>query len=239
MHTTADRLAVRATTDERAREQLIQKQQRVILSIASRVSHKYVTTSDDEWSVALCAFSHAVDTYDLQKGSFSAYAETVIRRSLIDSFRSNSRFAGEFSVSPETFSGDAVTEDASGVRLAVVQNSVRASDTSLRDEITALSDECRAFGFGFTDLANASPKQQKTRSGCAAAVGWLLQKPERLGRLFAEKRLPIAALAEEAGVSRKVLERYRRYIITAAIVLSGDYPMLSEYFTFIGKEASL
>jgi len=239
MHTTTDRLAVRAAADEHAREQLIQKQQRAILSIASRVSHKYVTTSDDEWSVALCAFSHAIDTYDLQKGSFNAYAETVIRRSLIDSFRNNSRFSSEFAVSPETFSGDTAEADLSGVRLAVVQNSVRASDTSLRDEIAALGEQCRAFGFGFADLAHASPKQRQTRSACAAAVGWLLQKPERLGRLFAEKRLPVQALAEETGVSRKVLERYRRYIITAAIVLSGDYPMLSEYFTFIGKEASL
>lgn len=238
MQETVDRLAVRAATDERAREELIQNQQRVILRVASRVSRRFVTTSDDEWSVALYAFSRAIDTYDLQKGSFSSYAETVIRRSLIDSFRSGSRFAKEFAVSPETLNGDSPEEDPTGVRRAVVRSSVRAADTSLKEEIAALAAACEAFGFGFTDLAGASPRQEKTRSACAAAVGRLLSDPGLLERLFAEKRLPVQALAETPGVSRKLLDRYRRYIVAAAIVLSGDYPMLSEYFKFMGKEAA-
>ena len=48
-------------------------------------------------------------------------------------------------------------------------------------------------------------------------------------RLRETKSLPIAELATRTGISKKVLERHRKYIITAAEIVSGDYPLLKEY----------
>ncbi len=239
MHSEIDRLAVRAATDERAREQIVQSQERVILKIASRVTHRFVTKSDDEWSVALCAFSKAIDTYHTDKGPFLAYAETVIRRSLIDEFRKQARRSQEISVPPHAFDGTGDEPESPDVQYAVVRSSIRAADASLKDEIAAVADACRGFGFGFSDLVQSSPRQDKTRNACALAVRFLLRDPERLDQLFRTHQLPMQALVQQTGLSKKLLDRYRKYIITATVVLAGDYPVLTGYFTFIGKEAAL
>jgi len=47
------------------------------------------------------------------------------------------------------------------------------------------------------------------------------------------KQLPIKIISENAKVPRKILERHRKYIITAAEILSGDYPKLAEYLSHI------
>ena len=49
------------------------------------------------------------------------------------------------------------------------------------------------------------------------------------------RKLPIRALASGSGVSRKVLDRYRKYIIMAVLILNGEYPKLSEYLKFVRK----
>jgi RNA polymerase sigma factor len=233
MHSEIDRLAIRAATDERAREQFIQSQERVILKIASRAAHRFVTKSDDEWSVALYAFSRAVDTFRADKGPFLAYADAVIRRSLIDEFRKQTRHSQEIAVPPHAFDGSGDEAETTDVQYAVVRNSIRAADAGLKDEIAALATACKAFGFGFSDLMKVSPRQDKTRNACACAVRFLLSGPDRIDRLYRTHQLPTQALADEAGVSKKILDRYRKYIITATIVLTGDYPELKEYFTFI------
>jgi RNA polymerase sigma factor len=47
------------------------------------------------------------------------------------------------------------------------------------------------------------------------------------------KKLPSAELYRLSGVSRKTLDRYRKYIIMAALVLSDDYPQIAEYLKFV------
>lgn len=44
-----------------------------------------------------------------------------------------------------------------------------------------------------------------------------------------EKSLPLKELVDEVGVSRKTLERQRKYIIAIALVLIGDFELLREY----------
>ena len=52
-------LALRAKTDERAREELISRQEKNILRIVSLAKHGYATKSDDEWSIALYEIGRA------------------------------------------------------------------------------------------------------------------------------------------------------------------------------------
>lgn len=220
--------AIRAATDERLREELIRRQEKNILRIASGIKHRFVTKSDDEWSVALFAFSRAIDTYRAEKGAFLPYAEKLIRNSLIDSGRVEARRAREISVPPDAFEGEGEEENAP-VRYAVVQNSVRAADSRLRDEISAANEALRAFGFGFYELADCSPEREKTRRDCRAAARAILDSPRELERLYSTRRLPVRLAMEQARVPEKTLEKYRRYIIALVVILSGDYPLLSGY----------
>ena len=49
------------------------------------------------------------------------------------------------------------------------------------------------------------------------------------------KALPMKELELASGVARKILDRHRRYIIAAAEILSGEYPVLAEYLGYIRK----
>ena len=46
-----------------------------------------VTTSDDEYIIAMMAFGDAIDGYNENKGNFLGFAKTVIRNRIIDSIR--------------------------------------------------------------------------------------------------------------------------------------------------------
>lgn len=235
MHLDESAAALNAAKDERLREALIQRQERNILRIASRAKHRFVTKSDDEWSIALCAFSRAIDTYVPERGAFLPYAETLIKNSLIDAYRSEARRESEFSVPPEAFDGETDDDGENPVLGAVVQMSNRAQDTRLKDEIAALGTQLKAFGFSFFDLTECSPSQQRTRLACAKAVRALLTRPEDIEAMFRTRKLPMKNLVRFDGVSEKLLNRYRRYIIASIVILTGEYPILAAYIRNSGR----
>jgi RNA polymerase sigma factor len=232
-----NRLAMAATSDERKREELIRGHEQTILRTASSACHRYVNKSDDEWSIALCAFSKAVDVYTAEKGDFLPFAQMLIKRDLIDYYRSQKNTLREVIVAPHVLEGGGEPEeDPSGVYLAVVKNSQEASDRSLRDEILAANELLSDYGFRFFDLTECSPQQDKTRKECAEAIRMVLTDSALFAALEKTRKLPIKALAAASGVSRKTLDRYRKYIIMAVLILDGDYPQLAEYLKFV-KEA--
>ncbi|MBP7348788.1 MAG: hypothetical protein KA965_08915, partial [Butyrivibrio sp.] len=48
--------------------------------------------------------------------------------------------------------------------------------------------------------------------------------------------LPVNEILVRAKVSRKMIDRHRKYLIATAMILDGDYPGLSEYLTFLKPE---
>jgi RNA polymerase sigma factor len=47
--------------------------------------------------------------------------------------------------------------------------------------------------------------------------------------LFSNKRLPIKQLEKMVDVSRKTIERNRKYIIAIALILASDYVYMKDY----------
>ena len=234
MTETMNQQAILAVTDERTREELIRSQEQMILRTASSACHRYVSKSDDEWSIALCAFSKAIDVYSAQKSDFLPFAQMLIKRELIDYYRSQKNALREIAVAPHVLEGGGEPEeDTDGVYLAVVKSSKDADDHSLRDEILAANELLSGYGFRFFDLTECSPQQDKTRRECADAVRIMLADSSLFDALEKSKKLPIKALAAASGVSRKTLDRYRKYIIMAVLILDGDYPQLAEYLKFV------
>ena len=231
---------LRAKTDRRALNDFIESHRQWILKTASRSLHRYITESDDEWSVALMAFAEAIRSYEKDKGSFHAFASVVIKRRLLDYLRSKKRTDAETSVAPEAFGGELPEEEMGGVNLMVRQKVAEASQqtdtgSAAREEIEDMQRCLSAYGFSFFDLADCSPKAQKTKQSCADAIRILLGQQSLLVQMRRKKTLPMKELSEISGVSRKILDRHRKYIIAAAEILSGDFPILSSYISYIRK----
>ena len=104
-----------------------------------------------------------------------------------------------------------------------------------RAEIAEMQAILAQYGISFFDLADASPKAEKTKQACCKAVVALLKNEELLIKMRKNKALPMKELEAASGVARKILDRHRRYIIAAAEILSGEYPVLAEYLGYIRK----
>lgn len=214
-----------------------------ILKTVSDVTKRYITDSDDEWSIALMAFNEAVQSYDESKGSFRALAAVVIKRRILDYLRSESRFDGETSVTPNAFEGELDEEEASGINLAVqdsmaeeaMQDSKEDRSAKAREEIEEMQAILREYGFSFFDLAECSPRAEKTKKSCGLAVRTLIASAAMMALMRLKRLLPIKELSEASGVVKKILERHRKYIIAAAEILDGDFPILASYMEYIRK----
>ena len=213
-----DLQAAQAKDDQKALEDFIRSQEGFIIKAASRASKHYITKSDDEWSVALSAFVEAVEKYELEKGSFMAFAELLIRRRLIDFFRINGRFNEEIHVE------DIENEPDKSV-----------DENEIKLEILSLGEDLKLYGIEFMELADASPKAQKTRDACRKAINWMLENPMIINQLREAHQLPIKIIENNTGVPRKILERHRKYIIAVVEILTGDYPWLNEYVRMEGR----
>lgn len=240
MSTSVNDCAVAAAASPSLREEFIHQQEHLILKTASRASFRYITKSDDEWSVALCAFSDAIDKYRPEQGDFIPFSRILMKRALIDYHRSAASHLTEISTSPFVLEGLNDAEETDDldktVYLAVVEQSQAAAEKNLQDEILAANDLLRNYGFRFFDLTECSPQQEKTKWECAKAIRFVLSQPDVYRKLEQKRKLPIRELAAGSGVSRKTLDRYRKYIIMAVLILHGDYPQIAEYLKFVWKE---
>ena len=238
-----EQAVLKAKENDDALADLIEANRPFILRCASETVHRYVTDSDDEWSVALLAFSEAVRDYEGEKGSFRGFAAIVIKRRVLDYLRSQSRYGDETAVTPEAFDGSLDDDAAGGMELRVQrrmgEEAMEAADDTAeraREEIAAMQDILRGYGFSFFDLAESSPKTEKTKRSCGAAIRALIASVALLAKMRLARLLPIKELSAESGVVRKILERHRKYIIAGAEILDGDFPILAGYLSYV-KEA--
>lgn len=225
-------LAIQAG-DESLRESFIIQYRPFIAKTASRFGKRYIDPDhDDEFSVALFAFNEAIDHYSQQAGSrFIGFADKVMTRRLIDYARQEQRHA-----SSVPFSAFASDDDADGRYLEQLENAA-AMEAYDRDriaetrsiEIAALSEQLALFGIGFKDLADDSPKHRDSRATLLDIGIRLADTPQLYGRLLEKRQLPMKELCTMTKVSRKTVERNRKYIIAVSLIAGGAYPSLRAY----------
>ncbi len=232
-----DALAIRAKSDQRAMEQFIEQNEFYIIKCASKFTHRYITKSDDEWSIALLAFHQAIESYVPEKGSFFSFAELVIRRRLIDYGKGKEKFTSEISVDPIIFDTEPDDDaDDLEIKLAVADDISKDNRSDLKAEIEDVNIRFQSYGFSFFDLSKSSPKAGKTKRSCAKVINYILMNPVLIMELKETKLLPIKVIEKNVQVPRKILERHRKYIIAAIEILSGEYPHLAEYMRYIREE---
>jgi RNA polymerase sigma factor len=236
-------LAEARAGDRAARETLLSRYSPYVLKIASRVTGTYVKLGrDDEASVALVAFNEAIDSYDPSRGaSFLGFAQTVIRRRLIDHFRGKAR-SRDVPLSAlgdgDAVAGSEVGDGSPGRVGGFVAAHAAAAEGVQRDyeerserleEVQRYRELLAAYGITLAELVRISPRHEDARRRAMGAARVLAARPELAQRLRQRGELPLKELSSLAGVSRKTLERQRKYIIAVALILMEDLPCLEAY----------
>jgi len=225
-----DLLALAKRGAPEAREKLIQNYTPFILAIAAKVSGRYIRLGeDDEGSIGLLAFNEAIDAYNDAKGnSFLKFCELVIKRRLLDFYRHEQKRQQEI---PATFLGGEEDEAEGQILDRFQENLVAAGEEELerREEILALKARLAEYGVSFREVARSCPRHRDARLRAIKVAKEIARTPAWLSALAEQKSLPLSEIARKVGVSRKTLERQRKYILAVLIVLCGDFPRLREY----------
>lgn len=218
--------------DLRIRNQFITDYQPYVAKVTSRFCKRYIDPArDDEFSIALAAFNEAINQFAMGAGrSFLSFAETVIRRRLIDYVRKEQRFQGQIPYS--SFEVEDEEENVMNpveVHQAIEQYENQRTVEERRSEILELDRVLGEFDIRFSDLVGASPKHVDSRIALLE-IGRVLACDHQMMRILLGKRmLPIKELLECVHVSRKTLERNRKYIIAVALIYNGPFPHLRDY----------
>lgn len=216
--------------DSQARQDLLVHFEPLILRIASRVVGRYVRKGqDDEISVALIAFDEAIRAFDPDRGrGFTRFAEQVIRRRLVDHYRRTKNQEVVFSVLEEE--DDQGSTFVPALTQAAVERHVEETEADeRRAEIAAYAEALGRYGISFAELTRISPKHEDSRRSAMAVAHRVAGDPALRARLRDRGELPLKELEQAVSLSRKTLERQRRYIIAVAVLLMGDFPHLGEY----------
>jgi RNA polymerase sigma factor len=226
-------VAAAAGGDAAARDGLIRSYTPFVLRVASRACGRYVEPGrDDEVSIGLTAFNEAIDRYRPSSGaSFLTFAEMVIRRRLIDHFRREG-------TRRETPLSDFEQEGEEGevTNPAEVEGAIREHRASVeaedrRAEVARFAEVLAEYGIGLDELVRVSPQHRDARERAAQVARAVAGNPEWAAYLRGRHALPLRALEEtgDLAVSRKTLERQRKYIIALALVLLEGLEYLQSY----------
>jgi len=215
------------------REKLLEAYLPFILKVAAGVCGRYISRdNDEEFSIGLLALNEAIDSYDLDgKAPFLPFAKLVIKRRLVDYLRQQSKYRCE--VSLDRFTG---TEDgpAGGEAMFIARKAreeYAEEDRAflLREEILAYREILAGFGISFQELTTVSPQHTDARQRARQIAKIIAADPEMSHHLMTKKELPLKHLAAVAAVSRKTLERQRKYIIALTLLHTGDFTYLQDY----------
>jgi RNA polymerase sigma factor len=215
------------------RNNFIEANKGFIYSTTNKLCKRHLSwENDEELSIALIAFNISCEKYDKTKGNFYGFSKVIIKNALIDFFRKNQT------------SPNLIFENNDGsVNYIDEKNSINNYETQIEnrfrlDEITLFSEELLKYKIDFNSLIDLSPSHKDTRNNLLN-VAFLCSREETiLSYLKIKKRLPTKEIIILTASNRKLIEKWRIYIISLILILSNpEYIYLKSYLNI--KEGEL
>ncbi|RJX18565.1 MAG: RNA polymerase sigma-I factor [Ammonifex sp.] len=168
---------------------------------------------DDELSIGLIAFDEAVTRYEPERNvPFLAFARLVIKSRLANYFRQEVRrlSSGATNISEENLLDDT----AAAWTEFLWDRSAQDRAEEIQDYEEALSE----FGISLDELVHLSPKHRDSRMALIGAAKALAVENELFQRFGRKERLPVKKVSVKTGLSPKVIEKNRKYLLALAII---------------------
>lgn len=226
----AELLAVKAKNgDAEAMASLLLSYSPFMKKTAGQVCKRFICDEDEEFSIALSAFHEAVNGFNEEKNaSFLTFAHMVIRRRVIDHIRKESR-RKEFAHDFQGASKDDGFQSGIDTSASLNDYSEQQQNIARAEEIAEYEKLLMRFGISFRDLVKASPAHEDTRVTAIQIAQLVAETEEYQQYLYQKKKLPVKEIEKLVEVSRKTIERNRKYIIAVAILLISDFYYLKDY----------
>ncbi|MCY9695244.1 RNA polymerase sigma-I factor [Paenibacillus alginolyticus] len=221
--------------NEQSRQEIIQGNKLFLERVTSKICKRMITWNDDEMSISLIAFNEAIDRYQQsQNDNFFNYAKLVIQSRLTDYFRKESRQQSGVSLDarPIDTKGEYESNPFEIKQSWDHYNEQKMIQERL-EEIQLYSARLEEFGIFFEELEEASPDRADARNNLIEVAYGFVKHPHLVDVLLGTKQLPLKQILDFIHVSRKTIERGRKYLISLIIILiSDDLPHLKSSIAF-------
>lgn len=207
------------------RNDFIDKSKRFIYSVAANICKKNLQwENDDELSVALIAFNKACESYVEDKGNFFGYSKVLIKNALIDHFRKSSN-------NPYlTFNTEDNQLEYIDAKNSMNSYEIQQENIKRGEEIKLFNDELKKYGLSFEILAKSSPTHKDTKDKLLNLAFICANEPAILEYVYKSKMLPVKQICLLTNSNRKLIEKWRRYILALILIFSNkEYVYIRSY----------
>ncbi|MBU3129266.1 RNA polymerase subunit sigma-28 [Clostridium tagluense] len=204
-----------------------------IYSTTSKICKRnLIWENDEELSISLMAFNIACDKYDETKGNFYGFVKIIIKNALIDFFRKNKN-------SPNLiFDNNNGNVDYIDGKNSINNFEIQIENEFRADEIKLFSEELLKYKINFDSLINLSPSHKDTRNNLLNLAFLCAREESVLNHLKTKRRLPTKEIIILTASNRKLIEKWRIYIISLILILiNPEYVYLKSYLNI--KEGEL
>lgn len=218
-------------------DELIRQYIPFIRGEAAKFMGRLCTEQDDEFSIAMIAFHEAILAYSRERGAFLSYAALLIRNRLIDAYRKERQHKGVISLDAQEDGDDRTLLEQVADSRDHYEESQNLEAT--QQEIAELSAVMAEFDVTFSDVAEHSPRQDRTMQTCLAAIRYAGENKALLDTLLRTKKLPLAELVQGSGADRKTLERHRKYILAMLLIQTNGYEIIRGHLRHVWKKGGV
>lgn len=214
---------------------LLRSYQPFIATCVSEVCKRFIDPKkDDEFSIGLWAFNEAILSYTPDRGcSFLSFAKLVVKRKVIDYIRYLKRKQPLLSLDE---SYDAEKMENPREIAAVKKKYAQEQDwIHLKEELLDYKEKLAMYKLSLTELTEIAPKHRDARNSAVHTARILYNNDILRTYVHRKKKLPIKALLKQVDVSKKTLERNRKFILAVFIVFDGDYIYIQDYLKGVGE----
>lgn len=221
--------------DEEDKNRLIQEYIPFIKKVISNHIGAYVEVENhDAFSVGLMAFNEAIEKYKENKGNFLTFASLVIKSRLIDEHRKISRTSREVFISQLENDLETTVDNIMAV-------DGFESEIEIKLDLKELIQNMNEFGVSLENLVDEAPKHEDTRKMAIKIGRYVFENKELCNKVLDTKNLPTKDIMVNLNVSKKVIQRSRKFIIAVILILESDLDTLKRYISNAegGQESDL
>ncbi|MDP4180226.1 MAG: RNA polymerase sigma-I factor [Bacillota bacterium] len=210
--------------DAQLKERFLNDYKPFIVKVVSQFTGKYIYPEEsEEFSIAFIAFNEAIDNFnETTNGNFFSFSKQNIRWKLINYYKKISK---DKVVYPFTYFENDNNNDFEERYLKLDTNQVYES-IERKEQITNFARKLKDFDITFEDLIVSGPKHKDSKDLLIGIANDILANKDIFEKLLRQKNIPMNDLLKIASVSRRTIERNRKFIIAACLIFNEDFDFL-------------